>query len=171
MSEITLRTFSEEEYHDFFRHYEPDPWTSPPYRYDREQVSRSYRYNHGGFRPDYAHFGVFEGNEPVGSFQLKRIDPEKKTCEFGIILLNEEKRGRGIGPEAIRLGLEIARDRYHVDTVYGDTMGRNERMRRVFLKTGFEQIETVKDAFTLWNGEKEDRLVFRIRLSAPKEEC
>ena len=66
---IEMRTFSEEEYHQFFKGYVSDPLMDPsPFHYNREQVSRSYLYNHGGFRSDYVHMGIFSDKIPVGSF-------------------------------------------------------------------------------------------------------
>ena len=161
MSIIELRTFTESEYHSFFRRYQSDPVMDPvPFRYNREQISRSYLYNHGGLRPDYEHFGIFMDGDPVGSFQLKRIDRKKKTCEFGIILRDDSVKNRGIGTEAIRLGIQCAKDKYQIGTIIGDTMGRNKRMIRVFEKLGFRLAETVPEAFELPDGTKEDRLVF-----------
>lgn len=166
MDSIELRTFTRDEYHAFFRGYRSDPLMDPvPFRYNREQIDRSYVYNHSGCRPDYAHFGIFLGDKPVGSFQLKRIDPEKKRCEFGIILQNDLVKNRGIGSEAIREGMRIARDRYGMEEILGDTMGVNQRMIRVFEKLGFRRIETVPNAFELPDGRKADRLVFLKKLA------
>lgn len=165
MSRIELRTFTEEEYHAFFRNYQSDPLMDPsPFRYNREQISRSYAYNHGGYRENYVHLGIFLDDEPVGSFQLKRMDPEKKQCEFGIILRDDSVKNKGIGTEAIRAGLRIARDRYGMETVIGDTMGRNKRMMRVFEKLGFTLTETVPGAFELPDGSREDRYVYTKQL-------
>lgn len=162
---VELRTFTEKEYHRFFRGYESDPLMDPvPFVYNKEQISRSYAYNHGGYRENYAHFGIFLDGEPVGSFQLKRMDPERKTCEFGIILQNNAVKNRGIGTEAIRLGLEAARDRFGMNTVIGDAMGRNKRMIHVFEKLGFTLVETVPGSFELPGGVREDRLVFQKNL-------
>ena len=161
MSRIELRTFTEEEYHLFFRHYQPDPMMDPsPFRYSHEQVSRSYAYNHNGYRDNYLHMGIFLDDEPVGSFQLKRIDTEKSQCEFGIILRDDNVKNKGIGSEAIRLGMILARDRYHLHRIIGDTMGRNKRMMHVFDKLGFTLMETVSDAFELPDGTKEDRYIY-----------
>ena len=166
MESITLSPFSEEDYHRFFRDYVPDTMmSSQPFHYNREQISSSYRYNYGGFQKGYAHFGIFLGDRPVGAFQLKRMDPETRSCEFGIILQNDTFKNRGIGTEAVRIGLQIARQEYDVRVVYGDTMARNVRMCRVFEKLGFELIETVPEAYALPEGGFEDRLVWRIRFS------
>ena len=165
MDKITLAPFTEPQYHLFFMDYVQDPLMSDiPFRYNREQVANSYRYNYGGFQKGYAHYGIFLNGEPVGSFQLKRMDPEKGTCEFGIILQNNRYKGRGIGTEAVRIGMDIARHEFGMRTVYGDTRERNIRMRRVFEKLGFELYETVKGAFKLPDGGYEDRLVWRKQL-------
>ncbi|MBP5728881.1 MAG: GNAT family N-acetyltransferase [Clostridia bacterium] len=163
---IELRTFSEEEYHQFFREYVSDPMMDPaPFHYNREQISRSYVYNHGGYRPDYVHMGIFSDHKPVGSFQLKRMNQETGCCEFGIILQNDRCKNQGIGTEAIRLGMKLARDQYGMTFLIGDTMGRNTRMIHVFEKLGFTLIERVPASFELADGTKEDRLVYRINLT------
>lgn len=146
--------------------YVPDPiMDSSPFRYSREQISRSYLYNHGGFRPDYVHFGVFLDQIPVGSLQLKRMDRQKHSCEFGIILQNDEVKNRGIGTAALLKLMDLARDQYGMEIMTGETMGRNKRMIRVFEKLGFERVETVSDAFELPDGQKEDRLIYRKYLT------
>ena len=166
MSGLELRTFTEEEYHTFFKGYQSDPLMDPsPFRYNREQISRSYSYNHGGYRDNYVHLGVFIGHRPIGSFQLKRIDREKKSCEFGIILQNDAVKNRGFGSEAIREGMRIAHEQYGIETLTGDTMGRNRRMIRVFEKLGFTLVETVPQAFELPDGRKEDRLIYSRKLT------
>lgn len=162
MDKLELRIFNEEEYHAFFRHYIPDPMMDPsPFIYNREQISRSYLYNYGGFRPDYALYGAFIGQKAVGSLQLKRMDRMKHTCEFGIILQNDEVKDRGIGTAAIRELTILARDQYDMNLMIGDTMKRNKRMIHVFEKLGFELVETVPEAFELPDGQREDRLIYQ----------
>ena len=161
METIEIRTFTEAEYHAFFQDYRSDPMMDPtPFRYNREQISRSFIYNHGHYRENYAHYGIFLSGKPVGSFQLKRIDTVNKTCEFGIILQNDSVKNRGIGTTAIREGLNIAQKQYGIETVIGDTMGRNKRMIRVFEKLGFLLTERILDAYELPDGSREDRLIF-----------
>ena len=165
MEGLELRTFKEEEYHAFFRNYIPDPMMDPsPFVYSREQISRSYRYNHEGFRPDYIHLGAFLHNTPVGSLQLKRMDQQLHSCEFGIILQNDAVKNRGIGTAAICSLMNIARDRYGMLLIIGDTMGCNKRMIHLFEKLGFTLVETIPGAFVLSDGRHEDRLVYQKQL-------
>ena len=156
---IELRPFTEPEYQAFFQDYVPDPIMEPgPYKYDPEVIARSYHYNYS-VRVNYAHFGIFLKDRPVGCFQLKRIDKEAKCCEFGIILQNEKWMNRGIGTEAVRKGMDIAKNLFGIVKISGDTSSRNKRMIRVFEKLGFQLSEVIKDAF--WaTGQPGDRLVF-----------
>ena len=166
MSRIELRIFTEEEYHSFFKRYQSDPMMDPsPFHYNREQISRSYEYNHGGFRDHYVHLGIFLGNDPIGSFQLKRMDPEKKQCEFGIILRDDSVKNRGFGSEAIRCGIKLAEIKYGIKTICGDTMGRNKRMIHVFEKLGFTLSEIIPAAFEMPDGTKEDRYIYTKHLT------
>lgn len=143
MADIILRSFTEEEYHQFFRRYRPDPVMDPsPFHYSYEQISRVYRYNFGGFRKDYAEYGIFLDNRPVGSFQLKRIDADRKTCEFGIILQNDEMKNKGIGTRAIQIGIHTARRQYGMTSITGETLEHNHRMIHIFEKLGFTLAES-----------------------------
>ncbi len=169
MSRIELRTFTEDEYHSFFRQYQPDPMMDPsPFQYNYEQISRSYKYNHGGYRDNYIHLGIFRDNIPVGSFQLKRIDTDKSQCEFGIILRDDSVKNKGIGTEAIQCGMDIAKEQLHLHTIIGDTMGRNKRMMHIFEKLGFTLAETVPDAYEMPDGTKEDRYIYIKMLTEDK---
>ena len=170
MEKLVVRTFREDEYHVFFKAYIPDPMMdAPPFSYNHEQISCSYRYNHGGFRPDYAHYGAFLDQEPVGSLQLKRMNRENHSCEFGIILQNDSVKNKGIGTEAIRKLMKIAHDRHGMEIIIGDTMGKNTRMIRVFEKLGFELVETIPNAFECSDGEKADRLVYFKKITEETE--
>ena len=165
MENIKVSPFTEEQYHAFFRGYITDPLMSDiPFHYNREQVSNSFRYNYGGFQKGYAHYGIFLDDLPIGSFQLKRINPETRTCEFGIILQSDRYKNHGYGTKAIRIGLEIARKDFHVHIVYGDTMGRNLRMQRVFEKLGFILCETVPDAYQISDSQYESRQIWMKHL-------
>ena len=163
---ITLRPFTEPEYHLFFQKYESDPLMEPvPYIYNQEAVSRSYEYNYK-IREHYAHYGIFlDSIIPVGCFQLKRMDMNLRHCEMGIILQKEEYKNQGIGTNAVFQGMLIARNDFSMKKMYGDTASRNYRMRRVFEKLGFDLIETVPNAFLLIDGRPDDRLIYERDLT------
>ncbi len=155
-----MKTFTEEEYHLFFKGYVSDPLMDPePFIYNEEQVSCSYRYNHF-YRSDYAHYGIYLDDYPVGSFQIKHIDLEKKKCEFGIILQNDTYKNRGIGTESIRIGIMIAEHEFGMESIWADTAGKNKRMQHILEKLGFLLVETVPDAIPNADGTRDNRLVY-----------
>ena len=158
---IQLRTPTEQEYHSFFRHYQSDPYLSMhPFIYSQEQVSRSYHYQYDLIRNDYRHYGIFLEQRMIGCFQLKRIDPLKRRCEFGIILQDQSVRGHGYGTEAVKAGMLIAKSQFCVRYYLGDTMSINEPMKKVFAKLGFTLIEEVPNAFRQ-QGISADRLIYQ----------
>lgn len=160
---ITLRPFTREEYHDFFRRYEPDPVMDPnPYRYQYTNVDRSFNYNESR-RDWYPTFGIFEGSEAVGTLSLKRIDCQAKKCEIGLMMVNDSCKNRGFGTAAMQLGIEMAMRDYGVEHIWADTMGRNTRMQHILEKLGFMLMERVPKVYDMSSG-KDDRLVYCLEM-------
>lgn len=159
MSNITLRPCTREEYHDFFRGYEPDPMMDPnPYRYQRTHVDRSFDYDE--MRRDwYPTFGIFEDDTIVGTLSLKRIDHDARKCEIGLMLQHDGCKNRGIGTAAMSIGMDMAVNAYGMRHIWADTMGRNQRMQHVLVKLGFQLVERISAVYDMPWG-KEDRLVY-----------
>ena len=61
--------------------------------------------------------------------------------------------------------MRIAHEQYGIETLTGDTMGRNRRMIRVFEKLGFTLVERVSGGFELSDGSRQDRLVYAKSLT------
>lgn len=149
---VTLRPFTREEYHVFYQDYVADPIMDPNvYHYSREYVDRCYDYNLSR-QSWYPIFGIFtEDGECVGTLSLKRIDPQEKRCEIGIMLRDDTCKNRGYGTQALRQAIQIARDVYHVEHIYADTMGSNTRMQHIFDKLGFRFIGRTHDVYNMGN--------------------
>lgn len=156
---ITLRPFTRDEYHDFFRRYVADPIMDPrPYRYSFEHVDRNYDYDESR-RDLYPTFGIFTDDAAVGILSLKRIDKGAKRCEIGLIMADDTCKNRGYGTAAMRLGMEKAVQWYGVEHIWADTMGANTRMQHVLDKLGFHLMERVPQVYDMPGG-KQDRLVY-----------
>lgn len=166
---ITLRPFTRDEYHDFFRRYESDPVMDPTtYHYSQEHVERCFVYDLS--RADwYPAFGVFnEDNVAVGTLALKRIDREKKSCEIGIMMVNDRCKNQGYGTEAMRQAIVMARETYGLRKILADTMGSNLRMQHILEKLGFRLIERIAHVYDM-HDHWEDRLNYELSLdAAPK---
>lgn len=160
MTTVTLRPFTREEYHEFFRCYEPDPVMDPhPYHYQYTHVDRNYDYDESR-RDCYPSFGIFADGAIVGTLSLKRIDREARKCEIGLMMTNDACKNHGYGTEAMRLGMAMARADYGVRFIWADTMGSNSRMQHVLDKLGFQLMERIPQVYDMPAG-KEDRLVYR----------
>ena len=158
MSNVVLRPFTREEYHDFYQRYEPDPLMDPnPYRYRCEYVDRCFDFEQT--RMDwYPVFGIFDHtDQPVGSLAWKRIDTLYKRCELGIVMADDSCKNRGFGTEAIRQAIEMARERYGLEQMLADTTGSNLRMQHVLEKLGFTLVSRTA-AFYDMKDRWEDRL-------------
>ena len=168
--DISLRSCTETEYDLFFQGYVSDPlMVSQKYVYNREVVARSYEYNYHQ-RENYANFGIFLDNHPVGLFQLKRINSEQKKCEFGIVLQNDSVKNRGIGTAAVSLGIEIARKQFGIETLIGDTNETNARMRHVFEKLGFQLSQVVPAAMRKTEIDPtDDLLIYELKLTKKED--
>lgn len=161
---ITLRFFTREEYHDFFQRYVPDPAMDPrPYCYQFTHVDRNYDYDLSR-QAWYPTFGIFLDDLPVGTLSLKRIDKEKHTCEIGLMMADDSCKNKGLGTEAMQLGMAKAVQEYGVEHIMADTMGGNTRMQHVLEKLGFTLVERIEKIYDMPGG-KQDRLVYRWEAS------
>ena len=163
---VMLRPFTRAEYHDFYEEYESDPLMDPrPYRYSWEQTER--RFDAELARVAwYPSFGIFlPDGYPAGCLSLKRIDRENGCCEIGIILQHDGLKGQGIGTQAMREGIRLAREQYGVRRIMADTAGCNLRMQHVLEKLGFRLSERIAYGFDFidhW----EDKLRYVLEVDA-----
>ena len=155
---ISLRTFTREEYHKHYKSYVADPIMDPDtYVYNKEAVDKKYD---SIIEKDswYPRVGIFlSDNMPIGEMSFKRIDYEKSRCDIGIVLINDNYKGIGYGSEAIKLGIDYVFNTLKLKYIYADTMGSNVIMQRIFDNFGFEFInkeEHVYDMHDRW----EDKL-------------
>ncbi|MBQ8655194.1 MAG: GNAT family N-acetyltransferase [Clostridia bacterium] len=162
---ITLRPFTRDEYHEFFRSYVSDPLMDPkPYRYQHEHVDRCFDFDQ--MRMEwYPVFGVFnEDGAPVGSVALKRIDKLYKRCELGIVMANDRCKNKGYGTAAVREAIRIARKEYGVETMLADTTASNLRMQHILEKLGFVLTEITPHVYDM--GDRyEDKLDYSLKLT------
>lgn len=149
---IELRSFTRENWHEFWRRYVADPIMDPnPYNYVKERVEESFNKN---IERDswYPSFGIFLKNgNPIGLMSLKRIDYEKSRCELSIILVDNSVKGKGYGTEAVSLLINYAFNDLGLNRIYADTMGTNYSMQRIFKKMGFQLIEKIESYYDMKN--------------------
>ena len=127
----------------------------PQYRYDPERVEKYYADRQG--LPDRRYYYIMLGGEVIGELVFKKIDPENKSCELGICLVNDDCKNRGLGTAALRMALALGFGALGMETILADSLLSNARSQHVLLKLGFRF--TAEDAhFKYYRITREDYL-------------
>ena len=136
---IILKSYTLERCHEFYRSYISDPsMTYSNYIYIEEKVNEYFR---SKVLDQSRHFFAICINESViGEIQLKRINLEKRHGTLSIHLINDKYKGYGYGTEAEKLMIEFAGNELGLQTIYADTVHRNDRSKHILLKLGFEYL-------------------------------
>lgn len=89
--------------------------------------------------PVMAFFTVYEGADwrPIGTAYLTNIDRRHRGAEFGILLGERDRRGRGYGTEATQLGLAYAFGELVLHNVLLTVSASNLAGRRAYERAGF----------------------------------
>ena len=88
--------------------------------------------------PSVKTFIIEAEGEPIGMATL--YDFRRGSCELGIKIAPEDRRGRGYASEAVSLLVGYAFDTLSLKAVRGSTLAHNDRMQRVFEKNGFRLV-------------------------------
>jgi RimJ/RimL family protein N-acetyltransferase len=87
----------------------------------------------------------------VGSVNLFDIDHRHQTCELGIAIMEPDRRGKGLGTEAVRLITDYAIHALEMHNVQLATYGFNWAGQRAYAKAGFKEYGRRREA-RLHNG-------------------
>ena len=77
---------------------------------------------------------------PAGFFTLRRPEPEKNELRFGFVILDPALRGRGLGKEMLRLGLDCAFGAAGAEAVTLGVFENNPRAYRCYAAAGFREV-------------------------------
>jgi RimJ/RimL family protein N-acetyltransferase len=109
-----------------------------PYFYDEVKVNIDYDRKIND--PTRKYFAIYDDNNLVGQIYLKNIDYNNKSAEFGIALINDLVKNKGIGSYAIRLLIDYSFNTLKLDTILANTVIRNTRSQHVLEKVGFKKL-------------------------------
>ena len=100
-------------------------------------------------RPESAHFTVHDlaDGAPVGLLALFDVDWANRRCELWILL--GERRGTGLGTDAVRLGLAWAFEVLGLHNVLLTVAAPNAGAIRAYEKAGFRHVGVRRQAFWL----------------------
>ena len=98
---------------------------------------------------------------PIGLIDVFNFEPKHKRAAIGILIDNEDERGKGYGSEALRLLCDYCFQHLNCHQVYANVAIDNKASQQLFLKKGFEQCAVKKD----WNfvgGVFKDELTYQL---------
>ena len=163
---LFLRPWRESDAEDFFE-YARDPEVGPnagwkPHESLEESRNILRSFIEGG---EVRALEWKESGKVIGSLGLHgdRIFPERKDSgkELGYVL-SREYWGRGLMTEAVKGVLPFVFEEKRLDYLSVAHFAWNMRSKRVIEKCGFRYIETKKDTFTDYRGEKLDEVCYLL---------
>ena len=83
---------------------------------------------------------AFDESGVVGHMIMRFTDPEKKTLRFGFVIVDVDKRGRGLGKEMLSLALKYAFDILKAEKVTLGVFEKNPAARYCYQAAGFREI-------------------------------
>ncbi|HEV2127709.1 MAG TPA: GNAT family protein [Thermomicrobiales bacterium] len=84
---------------------------------------------------------------PVGTVNLFRIDHQHGTCTLGISIMPPERRGRGLGTDAVRLITDYAFNDLGMHNVQLTTLEFNIASIKAYRKVGFQEYGRRREAW------------------------
>lgn len=81
-------------------------------------------------------WGIEHADRVVGHVTLSSLDAQNQTAEIGFALA-EDRWGRGLATEAVRLALTLAFDTLHLRRVEADVDPRNHASLKLLQRVGF----------------------------------
>lgn len=107
---------------------------------------------------------IVNGNqEAVGLIDLFNYDPKNRRAGLGVIIANEQNRGKGIGAEAVQLLCEYAFSILDLHQVYANILVDNKASIELFESLGFQKVGVKKDWVRSKGTFKDELLYQKIR--------
>lgn len=115
---------------------------------DASIIDKKYSENNGDCAEEdnfYPWIAIDEDNNVVGHFIMRYTNGDNRQLRFGWVIVDDAVRGRGYGKQMLRLGLKYAFDIFAADRVTIGVFENNDPAHFCYKKTGFVDVETVKD--------------------------
>lgn len=105
-------------------------------------------YQHVAAGGNIAYFTIYELPDfrPIGGVDLHAIDRENRTAELGIMIGEENARGRGLGTEAVQLMCDFGFNAMGLNSIMLLTFGWNIAGQKAYVKAGFREFGRRREA-------------------------
>lgn len=77
-------------------------------------------------------------HKPIGLVIIDKIKWEYRNCEIGIVIYDKNSRGKGLGEDALRTGLDFIFNEMNMNLVYLHVLSDNKAALNLYRKLGFE---------------------------------
>lgn len=88
------------------------------------------------------YFTIYElpSYRPIGGVDLHGIDLRNRCAELGIMIGEQNARGRGLGTEAVRLACDYGFHALELNSIWLLTYGWNIAGQKAYVKAGFKEV-------------------------------
>ena len=161
--DIELMPMTRERMHEMYQGFSLDPSIfadmtlyeqNKDYVYDPQKVDALFDMRNG--EEGSIAFAVMLGNAVIGEAGLRHFSADTRECELSIHLQNDAVKGRGYGTQAERLAIDYAFDVLGAESVFAESLVKNERSQHVLEKLGFRYLGE-DDGFRQYRLERKDR--------------
>lgn len=92
--------------------------------------------------------GIFlnENNKHIGTIKLEPIDLKTKKAVIAIMVGDKKSWGKGYGGEAMKILIDYAHKKMHIDTIELGVIGDNLTAINSYMKLGFREIKREHEA-------------------------
>lgn len=99
---------------------------------------------------------------PIGMTNIRSIDRQERSGEYGIFIGNKAVRGKGYGTEILRVMTAYAMDVLNLKILRARAYVDNQPSVKHFLRGGFQIVSTLKDVVST-DGEIGDMYMMELR--------
>ena len=84
---------------------------------------------------------AFDENGPAGHLIMRFPGDDRDTLRFGFVIVDDRRRGVGLGREMLSLAIRFAFEFVRVERITLGVFGNNPRARRCYEACGFRAVE------------------------------
>ena len=114
------------------------------HKYEEEDIKNWITFHNN--QSDEVLFVVIENGKVIGHIGLYHIDMMARKAEYGILIANEQSKGRGLGKICTNFMTEYAYNQLGLNKVYAYLLSENVPSYGMFIKCGFVVEGCLKDS-------------------------
>ncbi len=99
-------------------------------------------------------------DKAIGLVDIFDFDPKNLRAGLGIVVLDEEDRGKGIGEDALRIVIDYAFSVLNLHQLYANILESNNSSKGLFKRLGFEEVG-VKQDWVYLGGTFENEILYQ----------